>query len=306
MTSGLGGFQRPGDDLLEAYKERAFFATGRSSLRAILHHLDPPRVHLPAYTCPVVHELVTSLGSPAQRYHIDDALRPMALKVEPGEVVILNNYFGCFPPTAPRVGTIILDHAQAFFAPTPSGTWSFDSARKFLPCTDGSFVQGPSRLLNEHLPMHAATGEHLLCPPERAHASFLDAEQRLREAHERGSASAFLAIQDANIEAVQRARRDNWTALHDALGASNRLKLPPLGRGVPLAYPYLPEQIVPHQALHAQSIWVPRYWPGLDQAQLNKWERTLATTLLPLPCDQRYGSDAMARIVRAIQKLAGK
>ena len=56
-----------------------------------------------------------------------------------------------------------------------------------------------------------------------------------------------------------------------------------------------------------QKIFVPTLWPNvLKEEQKNTAAYTLANSILPLPCDQRYGPEEMNMIIEAVFRCLRK
>ena len=297
----IGGFLRPAP----IERSKSFLASGRSALRAILEHLGSPLIHVPHYTCPVVHELIDILNLRSRRYHIDPSLRPELPAVGPDEVVLLNNYFGCYPISSSQNGVVVCDHAQAYFAQTPPNAWAFTSARKFFPVADGAFFEGPEAINLEGLPYNAVSGAHLVCDVADAYQAFQHAESQVTSSLLRGSSGSLVCLSQINMTTIIESRRANWQFLHDELAGANMLCPQLSNHDVPMAYPFLPRLPISHNELHRMGIWVPRFWQDLDHSLLSTFERHLSEHLLPLPCDQRYDRTDMTRMLVAIAEIQG-
>jgi len=102
-----------------------------------------------------------------------------------------------------------------------------------------------------------------------------------------------------DYEAVRRKRNQNYETLA-ALDGQNRLQLKkPDG---PYCYPFYCENgMQVRKALAAQKIYVPTLWPNVLEMDA-PFERELAANILPLPCDQRYDTEDMQRILNALKQ----
>ena len=102
-----------------------------------------------------------------------------------------------------------------------------------------------------------------------------------------------------DYEAVRKRREQNYATLHQRLGSHNKLNLRmPVG---PYAYPFYCQRGMEAKKLLAQKkIYVATLWPNVlkEKAPL---EKDYAANILPLPCDQRYGSEEMEYMAAEIQ-----
>ena len=102
---------------------------------------------------------------------------------------------------------------------------------------------------------------------------------------------------------VKKAREENFAMLDSLLGDKNKLK-PRLPAG-PYAYPFYCENgMAIKKALAAKKIFVPTLWPEVTEMG-QELEADLAKSILPLPCDQRYGKEDMERIAEELCALLG-
>jgi len=94
-------------------------------------------------------------------------------------------------------------------------------------------------------------------------------------------------------DATQKRRR-NYEFLHRSLGGQ---KLSP--GDVPMIFPYITKAGggILRKRLIQNKVFVAKYWPNVDLwAGENATETWMANNILPLPIDQRYGLDDMAKI----------
>ena len=103
-----------------------------------------------------------------------------------------------------------------------------------------------------------------------------------------------------DYEKVKQKRNENYKILSDGLGHLNGLSLKE--HDAPYAYPfYCKNGLKLKKRLAEEKIYVATLWPNvlcLDGTQ----EKDFAENILPLPCDQRYDSEDMKRIVWEISK----
>ena len=70
---------------------------------------------------------------------------------------------------------------------------------------------------------------------------------------------------------------------------------------VPMVYPYLTDRDDLRSKLQSERIYVATYWPNvLRDSAPGSMEYCWADRCLPLPIDQRYGTEDMQRIIESI------
>ena len=74
---------------------------------------------------------------------------------------------------------------------------------------------------------------------------------------------------------------------------------------VPLCYPLVCGDRDLDTRLRSHRIYAARYWQdALARSDSGSFEAMLASRLLAIPCDQRYGPDEMQRVVDVVLDLA--
>ncbi len=293
--------------------------TARNALEYILKSIGSVRkIYLPYYTCEVVLEPVKRLNIPFQFYNINcDFEMETDIVPEDSEYIIVNNYFGIKDDYINRMASLygdrlIIDNAQALFAPVIPDTKSFYSLRKFIGVADGGIAAGvendaylslpfeQTETHNKHLYIRKEFGAEAGFSEYRENEGKLD-NQPIRRMSEYTSG----IFQHVNLEKVVETRRNNYAYLEKCLSSSNKLKLPPLNSFyAPMVYPYLPEGDIDLRGiLISKKIFVARYWPNvLEWAPECSLEFYFANNIIPLPIDQRYGIGDMQRIADLIQE----
>ena len=70
-----------------------------------------------------------------------------------------------------------------------------------------------------------------------------------------------------------------------------------------MVYPYLTFKEGLRERLIENKIYIARYWPNvLEWSPQGSIDHILASQLLPIPIDQRYGEEEMKRIIQTIEK----
>lgn len=312
----IGGFlgwessHQPG----HPYHRAVELSTGRSCFLLILLYSRPTRVYLPYYVCDSLLAPLLDLGIRFSFYALDSSLaikQPPGLK--PRELILYINYFG-LKNAHVRVlqrtygDQLVIDDAQAFFRRGHPGCWSFNSARKFFGVPDGAYLYALDGFRLPNLPQATPPHDHLLqrvggsLPVAyrrfQEYESSLDHQARVMSAHSR------YVLRNLDYEAIAASRRENFRLLHEALGSLNGLEWTLDVNQVPLYYPFLFQKSL-RAMLIERGIFVPQFWPEVESRLRSGfgWEKQLATTLLPLPLDQRYGAGEMAWIIDEVSGL---
>lgn len=319
MIDAIGGYFGLADRDLETGHypvEGARVNTARNALEYILLQLsDAKMIYLPLYTCEAVLEPLKRLPVSFAFYHINMHLEMKEnVPIEEGTYVIVNNYFGIKDAYVAKMPEkygkhLIVDNAQALFAPVLPGVKAIYSTRKFVGVADGGFAVGvsdvPLLMYDEDTTEHDS---HLLIRKEQgAEAGFKayqENEKRLDNQPIRMMAASTRDIlMHIDYEKIIAKRRENYRMLHDALKDLNQLPLPDMDSfACPMVYPFLPKDNMNlRQRLIDHRIYVARYWPNvLNWCRPNDIEETLANNIIPLPVDQRYGEEEMKRIIEII------
>ncbi len=295
----------------------ACVSSGRAAFECLLKGYPTPlkRVHIPRFTCDTVLEPLHRLGLEPVRYSCDEQLTPLLpeqLRAE--DAVLLTNYFGLTGKQVTRTTTrlqqqgvpVFVDATTAFFATPQPGVPTFYSPRKFMGVTDGGMACAPytiplpeeedfsaprARVLTERL----AHGAIATLPASEAAENALHAHPRRMARFTR----ALLAGMDYNRMADQRCR--NYRQLHAVLAPLNHLSLPAEPPGAPMCYPFVSAIPGLRDALIDSGVALPLFWPEvLEHCPPDSAEARLTRRLLPLPLDQRYNEEDMARLLRLI------
>lgn len=300
------------------HKEGILLNTGRNALEYILRSIgDITRIYIPYYTCDVVLEPIKKLHIPSTYYHInarfeiDDEVSP-----QDGEYIVANNYFGIkdayIQTLAEKYGDhLIVDCAQAFFAKPISGIKSFYSPRKYLGVADGGIaylgnvpdgrVQVKQKECTSDHDSHLFKRKQL--GAEAGFSDYQENESKLDNQPIRWMSDATKEILNhIDYEKVVAKRREHYNYLHDALRKENNLALPELESFVcPMVYPFVTKSGVDfRKELISNKIFVARYWPNIQHLNDFEIEYYLTNSIIPLPCDQRYGIEEMHLVIEQL------
>ena len=323
MTDAIGGYfgmeELSGKFNSFIHEDGVLLNLGRNAFRYILLSIpdEIEKLYIPYYTCPVVWEHLFFSGK-VYFYRIDKNLE-IAEDIELGvhDYIVANNYFGIkdqyMEELSKKYGNhLIIDNAQAFFAPVIPDTYAFYSPRKFFGVPDGGIACVPndnkSWLLYdtddsddrlEHLRIRIEQG------PEAGYKKFREAEDGL-DNQETMQMSYYTreALLHIDYEKACEIRRRNFQMLHEALYNYNVLPIPDMDSfACPMAYPFVDCR---HRdwryKMKEQRIFIPKFWPNVVSYGYFDYEEMLAERIMPLPIDQRYGEEDMKRIIDVILK----
>lgn len=292
--------------------------SGRNALEFILRNLypKPECVYLPYYTCEVVLEPLKHLGIKFQFYNINELLEIKELPLlRDNEYIIANNYFGIkdnYIDNLPvdLADKMIVDDAQAFYHNNHLMKRNFYSPRKFVGVADGGYAHtsdGNDADLEQDYSTERSI--HLLSRIDKgAEAGFQQFKMddaSLNDAPLRKMSNLTKRILESiDYKEVKNIRKSNFEILHDELASKNKLQIPGLDSfACPMVYPFLSENGEDlKKKLISNKIFVATYWPNVfEWCTKNSLEYDLAKNLVPLPIDQRYGSDEMNRIIKIVK-----
>jgi hypothetical protein len=270
-------------------------------------------INMPYFNCHVVADAVNRFCPETliHYYHVDAHFMPIHDGVLSGAPLYYVNYYGLQGHALEDLENVhmILDNAQAFYAPpVPNGDTIY-CPRKFFGVCDGGYLQ-TNVMLDQSLEWdtswnHAA---HLLkridCGASSAYAEFQAADSALTgKPLMKMSRLTQRILSGIDYEEAKKKRRKNFDQLHLSLGEKNGLLSmiePSVAADsfVPLCYPYMTDNAESlRKQLIENKIYVPIYWPELKgSSELNEFERRFVHQIVCLPIDQRYGSEDMAGI----------
>ncbi len=278
--------------------------SGRSSLRYIIRASKIKKIHAPYYTCWCVFDTLKEENVEVEFYNIDKNFMPVC-EFDENDFVLYTNYFGICTKQAKTLSekykNLILDNAQAFFAPLELGFASFNSVRKFFGVPDGSYLKCKGVL---DLPFEKDISyKRALYMLKRhdlgANAAYQDfqlseATFELNKKIKLMSNLTSHLLSGINFENARKQRLSNFQIYHNALKGTNELQFELDFLDVPMVYPYLIEKEGLRQKLIENKIYVAKYWTPLDDYM---YESKFEKYLLPLPLDQRYGKKDIEEVL---------
>ncbi len=324
MSDAIGGYF--GEEVLTGkfnafiHENGVLINTGRNALKYICQSIPDPieKIFVPQYTCPVVWESIC-FADKVIPYPINRELE-IAEDILLGEndYIVVNNYFGIkdayIKQLSKKYGNhLIIDNAQAFFAPVILNTYAFYSPRKFFGVPDGGIAYMALNAKPITCNMQDDSSErlsHLKIRRERgAEAGFALYQQNEHKLNDlpilRMSDYTHDVLRGIDYNTVIERRRENYQLLHEALGARNALSLPTMDTfSCPMVYPYIGKRDneALRKTLRENRIYTATYWLNIGSANnVNSYEEFLSRNLIPLPCDQRLNENDLMKIIELCQ-----
>lgn len=290
--------------------------TGRNALELILRNLPlGSMVYVPKYTCDVVLEPFVKLGIPYTFYSINKSLElALDIQLRKHEYLLYTNYFGVKDSYVRKLSKIyhdklIVDNAQALYM-EPSDM-CFYSPRKFVGIPDGGiayFKKGISLDVYDYDYSYARCS-HLLkrldIGAEAGYSDFkINASTLKNQPIKRMSRLTKALLDSIDFERIRLSRINNFLLLHEALCDVNLLKIDNvLELSCPMVYPFMTDDQTLRQRLIDNKIFVATYWPNIyDLVEKGAFENILASTIIPLPIDQRYSDTRLLEVILSILK----
>ena len=218
-----------------------------------------------------------------------------------------NSYIKEFHVSHPN---LIVDNVQSYFQEPVEGIDTIYSCRKYFGVSDGAILFSDAKLDEKigqdisYQRMHYVLGGF-----ERPESEFFKEYDRKNndifehEPIKRMSSLTENILHGIDYEFVRKRRTENFSFLHEALGAKNKLKLSiPDGA---FMYPFYTENAEEIRIeLFRQHIYIPEFWEEvLKITEPDDIEYKLTKNILPLPVDQRYGQEDMRRLADHILAL---
>ncbi|MFM0130897.1 hypothetical protein [Paraburkholderia sediminicola] len=295
------------------------FQSSRAAFLALLRSLRPDAVWMPWYICDAMIEPLRMAGTVVKRYRLDSDLRVQSVDLAQGEWLVYVNYFGLCEHQVDDVLSrfpgerVVIDNAQGLFAQPRDCLATLYSPRKFLGVPDGGYLVTQQRIDMPSAIDHASVQRcgHLLSrlaqDAETGYAGYAAAEESLKNQEPlQMSQLTQRMLASVDYDAVRARRVANFAFLHEKLQRHNRFTFRLSEEAVPLCYPYFGAPSGLREALRAQRVYTPGYWPDVATAEgVPEFERDLPDSTLFLPCDQRLTRADLAPIVqRILDRLA--
>jgi hypothetical protein len=300
------------------YPDAIRFQSARAAFYALLIEGRPKRVWMPTYICDSMLAPLKTTATEVVFYNIDSCFGVSNnVQIEDGDWLLYVNYFGVCTAQEDQLlkqfksSQLVFDHSQAFFSPPRDCLATIYSPRKFFGIPDGGLLYTSLSVIESNeIDVGSSTRcSHLLKrldgAPETGYHDFKIAEQSLCDMQPRRlSLLTDRLLESIDYEACKKQRNNNFNFLHDQLKHLNNLDLHMLHIAGPMCYPLLVDDAAVREILLANRIYIPTYWPEVSgRVKPGSFDRNLLEKCLPLPCDQRYQQEDMARIVELVKGI---
>ena len=297
----------------EYYGELIALNSARNALLYLIKARKIKKLYIPYFMCDSVSNLCDRCSCEYEYYHIDRKFRPIfSGELSPDEYLYIVNYYGQLKKEEiksfkSKYVNIILDNVQAFFQIPIEGIDTIYSCRKFFGVPDGAYLSTDARIDCE-VPRGYA-GDHMTHLLGRfeynasAYYSVFKEEEMRFETLELAEMSKISKniLSAVSYDEVIDKRNRNYKFLDSALKDRNLLNFD-FNEG-PYSYPFYTENgIEIKRKLAEKKIFIPTLWPNVLDFEGCDWEKSLAQNILPLPIDQRYGSEDMNFMLNEVIK----
>ncbi|WP_459201910.1 hypothetical protein [Methanococcus sp. CF] len=286
--------------------------TGRNALLYLIKAKKIQKIYIPYFLCECIPETLKCAGISYDFYNIDKNFNPIFEKnLENGEYLYIVNYYGqlnnnIFKDYKWRYKNIIVDNAQAFFKKPIVGIDMIYTCRKFFGVPDGAYLSTKSRL-KDLLPQDISNNrmKHILGRYEETASEYYCEFQKNEESFNLEPIKSMSKLTHNILKAIDynnviKIRDNNYKYLESKLNKFNKLKLK-TQEGA-FAYPlYISNGSKIKQVLIKNGVYIPTIWPNvLKNMPYGSIEYDYASNILPLPCDQRYGTNEMDYIIELL------
>lgn len=288
--------------------------TARNCFEYILLTRKYTKVYIPYYTCEVMLQPLHKHHITYEFYHINESLEPVEIiQLGNSEALLYTNYFGLKQNCVEYLASIyqsqlIVDNAQAFYAPRIAGIDTFYSPRKFFGVPDGGYLY-TDMILEKDISDDKSYGRmsHLLLRieegAESGYSLFRQSDDSLdNQPIRKMSVLTDRILSNIDYDFVREKRCENFNYLNEQLSQKNALPVRLDTNSIPMIYPFYAKDESLRTKLIDHKVFVATYWPNvLEWISLNSLEYQLARYIIPLPIDQRYDKRRMDEIINVIR-----
>lgn len=276
-------------------------------------------VYIPFYLCPTVKHFLIKKGISVQSYFISDKFEPLNLIQQSDSAVVLVNYFGLFSPTflgklKSQYKNVIIDNCASFYSNPLKKCYNVYSPRKFFGVPDGCYVIGENaeRLTSEYEKDYSSDTSLFLLKRIEVGSSASYADRMKNE--ERIDKSDILQMSRLTMHLlrgidyfrIMERRKENFDFAHSLYKSINLLNVSHYidSESVPMVYPLVVEDSNLVDKLKEKQIYTGRWWKNvLTEVPADSFEAWLSKYLIPIPIDQRYGSNEILHCYETLMDL---
>lgn len=299
----------------EYHKNAVALNCGRSCVEYLIRAKKIKKLYIPYFLCASVRNLCEKCGCEYELYNITNDFIPDLKKIpKENEFVFVINYYGQL--TKKTIGeikgkykNIIMDNTQNFFGMPQDGIDTLYSCRKFFGVPDGAYLYTDSHL-DDELETDVSYGKmqfllgRLELGAEKFYHEYVENNSKFaKENMKYMSMLTHTLLGNEDYDFVKNRRTENFKFLHNELKSKNMLNL--IVPDGPFMYPLLLEngEFVKSKLIE-KKIFVPTLWPAVfDVADQNSIESYYSKNIVPIPIDQRYGTEEMKYIVEVLSNV---
>ena len=287
------------------------FDCARSCLAYLILTKNIKKIAIPAFMCDSVFELCKKTNVHLRYYQVNTDFHPENIYLEDDEYLYLMNYYGQIEKETIKsykntYHRIILDNTQAYFEEPISGVDTIYSCRKFFGVPDGGILYSDNLIDTEYKPVESFQYmEHLLGRFERTASEFYS-KYRVNEERLTGVPINKMSKLSENLlnaidyKYVKETRTSNFNYLHDKLSEINNYQVKKVAGA--FSYPLLIHNAQKlRKKIIEKKIYIPLLWPNVVENPVFPTDKEFVESILPIPCDQRYGNSEMIEICNAIK-----
>lgn len=296
------------------------FQSARAAFYALLKSGKPNRIWMPKYICNSMLSPLLMLDIEVLLYDINpDFSISSEVNLEHHDWLLYVNYFGVCDRQEQALlkrfnpSQLIFDHAQAFFSDPKNCLATIYSPRKFFGVPDGGLlitslpIKEPKLVDDQSIDRCSHLLKRINTGPESGYEDFKLAEKTFDDpTPKKMSRLTQRLLRALDYHGVKEIRNENFNYLHENLKGINQLEIKLLDINGALCYPLLTHKSTAKALrswLVGQKVFTAKYWPEtLARVTKNSFESQLAEELLPIPCDQRYSTSDMNRMISLIGK----
>ena len=312
MTKEIGGYLELDRYHLSMLHEDAIALNcGRNCLAYLIQKKGIKRIWIPKFLCASVSDVCRREGCEVCYYSIGIDFTPILASTD--DWVYLVNYYGQINNDRIReyknkYPNLIVDNVQAYYQPPVEGIDTIYTCRKYFGVSDGAFLYTDAEL--EELDQDESFERviFLLGRFERTASEFYSEFVSEEEEFSKFPVKKMSKLTDnllhgIDYKVVKDKRTENFSYLHTNLKDMNELNLS-IPDGAYMYPLYIKKGCEIRKKLQAKKIYVPTLWPDafeVCEAGSVGWNYT--KNILPLPVDQRYGSDEMEYVAQKVLEL---
>lgn len=283
---------------------------GRNCLAYLFRSRGIRKIKIPFFICASIPGVCDKEGIKKSFYHVGLDFKPIkSLSLEEDEWLYLVNFYGQLSNEeiksyVEKYGRVIVDQANDYFATPLPGVDTFYTCRKWFGVADGAFLYTDTHLSDDFLQdesfdrmcfllgRYERTANEFYAKYNANNKFFID------QPIKRMSKLTTNLLHGIDYNAVEIRRRMNFEFLHEQLETYNKLK----PRTALFMYPFMIKNgAVIRKKLQTEKIYIPTLWPTVfELTDKTDLEYQMAQNILPLPIDQRYGTEDMKYIVEEV------